>query len=159
PGGGGAENDSISVLGGWDVSTTLTTALTTSASTSNIVIANVTGFATNDLVVVTNGSSAHLFQGTSVNNASQYLAHASTSTFNAAGGHNNWPAGGYGIGASVYKVGWISYRMDSTLYRRKSLIRYEVNKTPQLVADDVSEFNVYYILDDGSRTRSPNDLT
>jgi hypothetical protein len=149
--GGTAGNDSISVLGGWDVSTTLTSAMPN--TNSNIRVASVTGFATNDLIVITNDTKAHLFQVTGI--SSLNLNHATSSAFNNTGtGHINW-LGGYSSGAKVYKVGWVSYRMDSTLYRRKSLIRYQVGAKPQLIASDIATFRVNYELDDGTTTRNP----
>jgi prepilin-type N-terminal cleavage/methylation domain-containing protein len=156
PGYGGAQSDSISVLGGWDVSTTLTSPMAT--STSTITVSSVDGFSANDLIVVTNGTSAHLFQVTSVNPGQKQLNHHTGSTFNASGGHTDWPSSGYLTGSMVYRAAWVSYRVDSTLYRRPSLIRYEVGKTPQLVASDVKLFRVWYRLNDGTTARDTIDV-
>lgn len=155
PGYGGADgNDSVSVLGAWNVSTTLSAAMTT--TTTDIKCASVAGFASGDLVVVTdNNTRAHLFRVTAISTSTNTLSHAATSTFNAAGGHSGWPAGGYKIGTAVYRVGWISYRMDSTLFGRPALIRYAVGGSPQMVAPGIQSFQVWYKLDNGSRTRDP----
>jgi prepilin-type N-terminal cleavage/methylation domain-containing protein len=155
--GGSGGNDSISVLGAWDVNSTLSATMTTAST--DIKCVSVTGFASGDLVVVTNSKSAHLFQVTSVSTSTKTLAHATSSTFNGAGGHTGWPTGGYKTGTPIYKVGWISYHMDSTTFGQRALVRYVVGSSPQMVAPGIQSFQVWYQLDDGARTRDIQDLS
>ncbi len=156
--GGTAACDSISIMGGWTAATVLNAAMPT--ATSSLPVASATGFAANDLVVVTNGSSAHLFQVTDVQTSPAALTIGSASSFNPPTGTTlmNWPAGGYATGAQVYRVSWVSYGIDSTTFRRTALVRREFGGTPQLVAYDVSGFQVHYRMQDGTTTRSPSDF-
>jgi prepilin-type N-terminal cleavage/methylation domain-containing protein len=156
--GGTAQCDSIGILGGWTAATTLRAAMV--SPWSSLAVDSTTGFLVNDLVVVTNGASAHLFQVTGVQASPAQLSNASSSPFNPPTGSNlaNWPAGGYGKGAQVYRVSWVTYSVDSTTFRRTALVRRMFGGTPQLVAYDVSGFQVRYRMQDGSTTRSPSDL-
>jgi hypothetical protein len=52
----------------------------------------------------------------------------------------------------------VSYQMDSTTFNRPALIRREFGGSPQLVAYDVSGFQIRYRMQDGTTTRSPSDL-
>jgi prepilin-type N-terminal cleavage/methylation domain-containing protein len=158
PGYGGSDSscDTLGIIGAWDQATTLTSAMTSTSST--LKVASTSGFATNDLVVVTNGESAHLFQVTDVNAGTGVLSHATTSKYNMSGGHNNWPTGGYKIGAKAYRTTWASYKVDSTS-KKPQLVRWLQNSTPQVVAYDVSQFTVSYRLQDSTVTRNPDDLT
>jgi hypothetical protein len=146
-------SDSISLIGGWDVNTTLRADMPT--ETSVIPCVSTQGINNNDLVVVTNGASAHLFQVTGVTTTPADIVHATSSPYNTSGTLDNWPAGGYGPGARVFKVGWVTYRVDSTSYRRPAVVRMEFGKTPQLVALDVESFQIWYRLSDGTSTRNP----
>jgi hypothetical protein len=155
--GPGGDSDSLSVLGGWDIATTLRASMTDESTVIKCV--STSGFAVGDLVVVTNGESAHLFQVTSLSASPADLQHATSSTFNAAGGHVGFPTGGYGIGSRVFKTGWVSYGVDSTTYIRPALVRREVGRASQLVAHDIEAFHVWYRLADGTETRAPANLT
>jgi hypothetical protein len=150
--------DSVVILGGWTTATTLRAAMANAWST--IPVTSTTGFAVGDLVVVTNTQSAHMYQVTAVQASPALLTNASSSAYNPPSGQTltNWPAGGYPIGAQVYRVSWVTYRMDSTTYRRPSLIRRDFGGSPQLVAFDVSNFQMRYRMQDGTVTRSPTDL-
>jgi prepilin-type N-terminal cleavage/methylation domain-containing protein len=156
--GGAALCDSVSILGGWTAATTLRAGMAT--PTSGLPVVSTTGFAVNDLVVVTNGGSAHMFQVTAVQASPGLLTNASTSSYNPPTGGTlaNWPAGGYATGAQVYRASWVGYRMDSTTFNRPALIRREFGGSPQLVAYDVSGFQIRYRMQDGTTTRSPSDL-
>ena len=157
PGYGGLTGtDSLTVVGAWEASTTLSNSM---PSTSSVLkVGNTNGFADGDLCVITNGASVDMFQVTQVNSSSLILQHNPASPYNAPGGHNGWPAGGYGVGALVYKITWLVYKMDSTTYRKPALVRSEVTKTSQLVAYDVQSFQVRYRMQDGSVTRNPAGL-
>jgi hypothetical protein len=157
--GGTAECDSVSIMGGWTAATALNGAMPT--ATSSLPVASATGFAVDDLVVVTNGSSAHLFQVTAVQSSPDVLTIASSSAFNPPTGVTlgNWPAGGYAIGAPVYRVSWVTYTVDSTTFRRSALVRRQFGSTPQLVAYDIAGFQVRYRMQDGTTTRDPADFS
>ena len=149
-----AGNDSFSIVGSWGASTTLRAAMATSSSTINCQ--STTGFATNDLVLISNGNQVHLFQATGVGASPADIAHATTSNWNN-GGHANWPSGGFKIGADVYKVSFVTYRVDSVNFRKRSVVRQEVGGTPQLICYNVKDMTVWYQLQDGSWTRNPAD--
>jgi prepilin-type N-terminal cleavage/methylation domain-containing protein len=153
---GGTKSDTIGILGGWDRMTTLTAKMTT--KNTAITVADPTGFATGDLVVVTNANlpgipTAHLFQLTGV--AGSDLQHSTASLYNVNGGHAAFPGSGYATGSQVYKASWVSYRVDTTTYRKPSLVRWENGRPAQLVAFDVTSFKVNYLLQDGTTTNNP----
>jgi type II secretory pathway pseudopilin PulG len=154
PGPGAGADDSLQVVGAWSASTSLSSAMP--FSTSTLAVANVAGFAPNDMIVLTDGSTAHLFQVTGV--TASNLDHTSSSPWNptVSPGFANWPAGGYGAGARVYKVTIVSYAVDSTNFRRPALTRREFGGQPQVVAYDVNQFQVWYRMQDSSMTRSPS---
>lgn len=155
-GGSPASNDSIVMIGAFDAATTLTSSM--SGTTKSTRVASLAGFSTNDLFVVTNGTNAHLFQVTGSISSPAELLHATTSNYNVAGGHLNWPSGGYPTGSQVYRATYLSYRVDATGSRKK-LVRREAGRTDQLVAFDVTQFEVWYELLDGSLTRAPDDTS
>lgn len=150
-------SDALVMLGAWQANSTLTSAVTTPNDVIRVASSN--GFVANDLILVTNLTSAHLFQVTSVVSATGQLDHSTSSPFNVAAGFSNWPAGGYAVGSSVYKVTVSTYSYDSLTYRRPALVRVENGGAAQVVAYGVDGFRVHYELDDGSWTRNPTDLT
>ena len=154
PGYGTGPNDSLRLLGAMQAATVLSAAMT--LTSSNLKVASVAGFATNDLCVVTDGQSAHMFQVTSINAGAFLLDHATSSPYNNSGGLNNWPAGGYPSGTTqVYKVNRITHRIDSLNYRRPVLVRQEWGGVPQAVAYDLNKFQMWYVLQDSTETRNP----
>ena len=154
-----AGNDSLELLGAWDVSTTLRSSLGSSSSGFAIPCVSTAGFRPGDFVLVTNGSTAHIFQVTAVSNAPADLAHDASSVYNMAGGHTNWPAGGYPAGSRVYRVAWVTYRVDGTGFSTPCLTRRDQGAAAQVVATDVSAFHVWYLLQDATETRDPLDLS
>jgi prepilin-type N-terminal cleavage/methylation domain-containing protein len=145
PGPGGGSCDSIRMIGAWDSTTPLTSDMT--GSTSTISVQSVAGFNVNDLAVVTDGSSAHMFQVTAVDAVTNQLLHGNTSPYNPVSTAFvwGWPSGGYAANkANVYRISAITYRMDSTSYRRPSLIRAELGRPPAVVMYDVRGFQVWY---------------
>jgi prepilin-type N-terminal cleavage/methylation domain-containing protein len=154
-----AGNDSLELLGAWDVSTTLRSPLATSSSGSAIPCDSTAGFSPGDFVLVTNGSTAHIFQVTGVQNSPADLEHDATSIYNMAGGHTNWPVGGYPTGSRVYRVAWVTYKVDGTGFRTPCLTRRDQGSAPQVVATDVSAFHVWFLLQDATETRNPADLS
>jgi prepilin-type N-terminal cleavage/methylation domain-containing protein len=157
--GGGVGNDSISILGAWDVSAKLRAAF--NPVTAAIPCDTVTRFRVGDLVVVTNGQTAHMFQVTGVDVGARTLQHAATSPFNVpvAGSLPNWPAGGYDIGADVFRVDWVSYYVDSTTFQRPALMRRAVGRAPELLAFDTRGMEIWYKLENDSLTRNPANVT
>ena len=151
-------SDSLTMLGAWQASTALTDSMV--SNSSNIVVTSTAGFTDGDLLLVTDqdNKSAHLFQATSVNSGTRTLAHTGASTYNA-GPFLGWPAGGYPIGSPVYKVTMSTYKFDSTTYRRPALLRREAGKPWQIVAYNVDGFHVWYLLQDGTWTRNPANMT
>lgn len=151
--------DSLVLVGAWQATSTLSSAMGTPTAALNVVSS--TGFATNDLVILTNGTSAHLFQVTGV--AGNTLSHASTSIYNvfAAGppsSHPGWPPSGYPAGTRIYKATITTYYLDRTTYRKPALVRREFGGAPQVVAYETEAFRVWFLLQDGSWTRNPLDL-
>jgi prepilin-type N-terminal cleavage/methylation domain-containing protein len=153
PGPGAGANDSIQIIGAWAASTTITDPMPNPSA--NIKVADPTGFSNGDLVVITNGSTAHMFECTAVNTSSNTIQHNPSSPYNNAGGHSNWPASGYGPGSQVFKINILSYKVDSTTYRRPALIRRDMGSAPAVVAYDVDRFQVWYRMQDGTLTRNP----
>lgn len=152
-----AASDSVVLLGAWDAQTTLRANM---AMVSDPVPCQSTaGFKNGDFVLVTNGAVAHIWQVTGVSGSPADLAHAASSVYNMPGGHTNWPAGGYGPGARVYRVAWVTYRVDNTSYRTPCLTRRDQGSAAQVVATDVSSFQVWYLLQDDTVTRNPADLS
>jgi prepilin-type N-terminal cleavage/methylation domain-containing protein len=158
PGYGGSESasDTIGILGAWDVSTSLSSGMPNSSA--ELKVDDASGFNDGDFCIVTNGVTADLFQVTHVSIPAGKLQHNPSSPYNSPGGHSNWPAGGYGTGATVFRMTWVSYRVDSTSYKRRVLIRRQAGGTDQIVAYDIRDFQVAYDLQDGSTTRDPADL-
>jgi hypothetical protein len=153
---GGNGHDSITVIGAWDATTTLSSAMPLTSSAMKV--ASTTGFTKNDFVVLTNGASAHLFQITKIKTSPNEFEHSTSgSDYNSPGGHINWPSGGYPVGTPVYRATWASYFVDTTVASRLKLIRRETDQPDQLVAYDVRNFRVSYVLMDESVSRSPHD--
>ena len=152
-----AHSDSVVLVGAWQASTTLSAGMPNSSSI--LKVNSVAGFNVNDLVIITDGAHAHVFQVTATNSASLDIQHNPSSAYNAPGGHSGWPAGGYGAGANLYKITMATYRYDSTSYKKPALVRQEVGGTPQIVAYNVAGFHVWYELEDGTWTRNPLDMT
>ncbi|MEO5616180.1 MAG: prepilin-type N-terminal cleavage/methylation domain-containing protein [Candidatus Eisenbacteria bacterium] len=153
PGAGPNTSDSLLIMGAWSASSPL--AATMPNPSSNLKVEDVTGFAAGDMVVISDGTSAHMFEVTGVNASSGHLQHNPSSPWNPPGGFSPWPNGGYGAGAQVFKVNILSYQVDSTSYRRPALVRREFRGSPEIVAYDVDRFQVWYRMQDGSNTRSP----
>lgn len=157
PAGNMAQSDSVVMLGAWQASTTTTANV---ASTSNILpVTSTAGFADSDLVVLTDADNtrAHLLQVTSVASSTQ-LNFAATSPYNS--GLTNWmPSPGYPTGSFVFKVTMSTYMFDSTSYRKPVLLRREAGKVPQVVAYNVNGFHVWYLLQDGTWTRTPATMS
>ena len=154
--GGPDANDTLSIVGGWEASTMLANGMPNASAV--LKVNDTSGFADGDLLVITDGTTADMFEVTQVNSQSLIIQHNPSSPFNDPGGHSTWPGTGYNTGAQVYKVTWVAYKVDSTSYRKPALIRAQVGRAPQIAAYDVSGFRVYYQMQDGSLTRNPASL-
>jgi len=158
PGCGGDGSDSIGLIGAWSTATGLRASMPNPSSIIKCV--NVAGFVDSDLCVITNGSSAHLFQVTHVSNPPGDLQHnPAASIYNVPGGFSNWPASGYGPGSMVYKIDWVGYRVDKVNFGRPCLVRQVFGQAPQVVAWDVKRFIVRYEMQDGTWTRNPSSIS
>jgi prepilin-type N-terminal cleavage/methylation domain-containing protein len=155
-GGTPTSDDTIGIMGAWDVATTLRAQMQT--KTSVIRATNVAGFSDGDFCVVTNGDDSHLFKITNVNKTNNNLVHDVADTYNAAGGHLNWPVNGYATGAKVYRVSWVSFSVDAT-GKQKQLVRWQAGWPKQVVANDVTRFIVNYRLTGDSLVRNPADFS
>jgi prepilin-type N-terminal cleavage/methylation domain-containing protein len=151
-------NDSLNLIGGWSASTSIVSS-TMTTSTSNLKVASLTGFNTGDLIVITNGQNAELMQCTGLDVGNSYLLHATAgSIFNTSGGFTAWPAGGFGPGSLVYRATWISYRFDSTNFKRPCLVRQELGQSPAVAAWNVNSFQIYYLTQDSLLVRNPTNI-
>lgn len=155
PGPGSGQNDSLRIVGAWSLATTTTAAM--GLATGNIVVSNVTGFAANDLILIVDkqGKTGHLFQITSINSGAKMFAHANTSAWNVVPPAWGWPASGYGSGSFIYKIDILNYYIDATNYRRPALVRRPYGGSPTVVSYDVSKFQLWYRMQDGTVTRNP----
>jgi hypothetical protein len=160
PGPGAGACDSLRLLGAWDASTTL--AQNMLFASSPLMVNNASGFATGDLVVVTDGIRAHMLEVTAVNTGTGELSHDGSSTWNnTALLQPDWPpagGGGYPGGSTfAYKVTLLSYRVDSTGFRRPCLVRSEYGRPSAVVMYDVDRFQVWYRImgSPDSVTRAP----
>ena len=155
-----AADDSLLLVGAWQTSTQVTDQMP--SSSSNLKVQDVNGFSPNDLVLITNGLSANMFQVTATNSSSQHLQLNPASPYNSPGGFKTsqgmWPATGYPPGSMIFKLTLSSYYMDRTSYRRPALIRHEYGMSPQVVAYNVDGFRVWYLMQDGTWTRNPKNL-
>lgn len=153
PGAGPNSSDSLLIMGAWSASSPLSGSMPNPSSILKVQDTN--GFASGDMVVISDGTSANMFEVTGVNSSSGHLQHNPSSPWNPPGGFSQWPNGGYGVGAQVFKVNILSYRVDSTSYRRPALVRREFRGSSEIVAYDVDRFQVWYRMQDGTSTRSP----
>jgi type II secretory pathway pseudopilin PulG len=157
PGFAPGASDSLVLVGAWHASTTTTAPMLTASSA--LVVQSVAGFNVGDLVLVTNGSSAHTLQVTGTDAVARRIDHGLGSNYNGPGGLvPTWPPGGYGTGSNVYRLTISSYTFDAVSLRKPALIRHEYGQPQQVVAYDVSGFRVWYELEDGSWTRHPASL-
>ena len=155
PGPGSGSNDSLRIVGAWSAATSTTAAVGT--ATTNIIVANTTGLAVNNLILIVDksGTVGHMFQITAINSGTKTITHATTSAWNVVPASWNWPVGGYATGALVYKIDILTYSVDATNFRRPALVRRAFGGTPTVVSYDVSAFKVWYRMQDGTLTRTP----
>jgi prepilin-type N-terminal cleavage/methylation domain-containing protein len=155
-----ASDDSLLLVGAWKTSTTIAGQMP--SQSSNLQVQDVTGFAPNDLVLITNGLSANMVQVTNTNTSSEHIQLNPSSPYNSPGGfkvsQGHWPAAGYGVGSTVEKLTLSSYYMDRKSFRKPALMRHEYGLSPQVAAYNVDGFRVWYQMQDGSWTRNPQNM-
>jgi prepilin-type N-terminal cleavage/methylation domain-containing protein len=136
-----------------------TTCMTAMASPSDgLFVTDTDGFAPGNLVVVTNGVDANMFEVTSVLPATGSLEHSTLSPYNDPTEHIRWPNGGYPPGAAVVQVQRVAYWVDEDQPDRR-LMRRQGTEAPLPVAFDVEDLRVTYRLADGTVSASPADPT
>jgi prepilin-type N-terminal cleavage/methylation domain-containing protein len=155
-----AADDSVLLIGAWQTQTTVTEQMP--SSSSNLKVADVNGFNPGDLVLITNGLVANMFECTGTNPSSQHLQANPASPYNNSGGYKtsqgHWPSTGYPPGSLIFKLTLASYYMDRTSFRKPALMRHEYGMSPQVVAYNVDGFRVWYQLQNGTWTRNPKNL-
>jgi prepilin-type N-terminal cleavage/methylation domain-containing protein len=155
-----ASDDSLLLVGAWQTSTSIASDMP--SQSSNLQVQDVTGFLPNDLVLITNGLYANMVQVTSTNTSSEKIQLNPASPYNSPGGfkvsQGHWPAGGYGVGATVEKLTLSSYYMDRTSFRKPALMRHEYGLSPQVAAYNVDGLRVWYQMQDGTWTRNPQNM-
>jgi hypothetical protein len=157
-GGSTASSDSIGVVAGWDLVTTLRAALPNRLATTPIQCVSSAGFSVGDFVVVTDGTLAHMFHVTGI--SGNDLLHAATSVYNVSTPANSFPPiPGYPIGTQVYRMSMVSYKVDAVTYRKPVLVRWEHGRGTQVVAYNVKQFIVNYELQGGGFSRNPAAFT
>lgn len=140
-----------------DAETILGSAMATPASAINV--ADTAGFAQGDLVVVTNGAFADLFEVTAVDGGGNNLEHSITSEYNQSGGHKPWPPGGYSMGSRVVKVDVITYYLDRSDSTCPAIMRHVWTEEPRVISEFVSAMNIMYELQDHTVVAVPPDPT
>jgi hypothetical protein len=149
--------DSVTILAGLDDVGTMMTSTMTSAS-SDIECLSVVGFSPGDLVVVTDGVAADMFEVTDIvtlgGGPGGKLIHIPSSRKNNPVGHSQWPPGGYAAGSHVVKVSQISLRLleDGGMLK---LFRRVNGEPPVPLIEYVNTLTFTYRLADGTQTRNP----
>ena len=123
-----------------------------------LFVTDTDGFAAGDLVVVTNGVDANMFEVTGVVAATGSLEHSGISSFNDPLGHVRWPNGGYPAGSTVVQVQRVTYWVSDEDEGHR-LMRRVGDETPLPVAFGVQDLRIRYGLADGTVTADPADPT
>ena len=142
----------------------ITTPMTDASSTIQIDDNN--NFNNGDIVVITDGVTACLFEITSITpltSPEARLDHdSSLSVFNSTSVFKTFPenSSGYDIGSRVYNYGkmvWVTYSIDNTDPNHPNLVanRHDGNGD-QVVADNIEDIQFHYFLQDGTETESPS---
>ncbi len=138
-----------------DIETTLRTQMSTASTL--ISANNVGGFSEGDLVVVTDGSSADLFEVTQVDAGAKTLQHSASSPYNQPAGHVPWPGGGYRQGSSVIKVDVITYYVDRTDTTCATIMRKVGTGDARVISEFVNAMELQYELQDHTVVEAPPD--
>ncbi|HJX16161.1 MAG TPA: PilW family protein [Candidatus Deferrimicrobiaceae bacterium] len=116
------------------------------AYNNTINVASTNGFANGDYIIVTNGTSADLFQITAAITDNTTLPHNALGV-NAAASHAAFP--GYTVGATVSKARFVRYFIDTTDPAHPTLMldKMVAGVQPQPLADDIEDMQFQYGLD------------
>ena len=116
------------------------------AYNNTISVTSTNGFANGDYIIVTNGTSADLFQITAAITDNTTLPH-NTSGVNALASHAAFP--GYTVGATVSKARFVRYFIDTTDPAHPTLMldKMVAGVQPQPLADDIEDMQFQYGLD------------
>jgi len=116
------------------------------AYNTTISVTSTNGFANGDYIIVTNGTSADLFQITAAITDNTTLPH-NTSGVNALASHAAFP--GYTVGATVSKARFVRYFIDTTDPAHPTLMldKMVAGVQPQPLADDIEDMQFQYGLD------------
>jgi type IV pilus assembly protein PilW len=120
------------------------------------------GFASGNLVIVTDGNNASLLEITQVQTAALKLQHnPGAGNINPPGGHNIFPSGGYGVGSKVYKARYVSYKVtaNNPLHPVLAINFQGPNGAGgyQPLANNIEDMELVYIFADGGEGTSYND--
>jgi type IV pilus assembly protein PilW len=124
--------------------TTLSTSM--GAYNNTISVTSTNGFANGDYILVTDGTSADLFQITAAITDNTTLPHNALGV-NAAASHVSFP--GYLAGATVSKARFVRYFIDTTDPNHPTLMLDKMvsGVQPQPLADDIEDMQFQYGLD------------
>lgn len=129
-------------------------------SSAELNIDDVTGFAENDLVVATQGSSCALMQVTQVQGAALKLQHnpGVSAPYNPAGGGNLLPA--FGQGAQLFNLGNPQIRFYAVSSNNLTVGEWSLmlaGGTPTVLVDEIVDLQAEYGVDDGSNGGTAGD--
>ena len=153
----GDDADSVSVLAALDDAATLLTETMTGPS-SDMKCLSLEGFSPGDLVVVTDGVFADMFEVTAVveqgGGPGGMLLHSASRPRNDPSGHSQWPAGGYTAGSRVAKVSRVTLKTIDDQGTLKLFRRVNGGPLTPLI-EHVRRLTFTYRLADGTETRNP----
>lgn len=155
PSPGVGTSDTLVITGGFSGSSTVTVQPMVTAA-DPIRVASIAGFDIGDLIVITNGVEADLFQVTATEAGTTTLQHAGESGYNNAAGHVNWPLGGYPAASTVVpveRVRWWVRNLDTG----PRLMRQPVGGEAAPVADGLLGLRLRYEVAGGQLVADPPD--
>jgi hypothetical protein len=113
-----------------------------------------------DLVIVTNGIDANLFSITHIQDPPGNIQHHPDTLYNAPGGHNEFPADGYGPpDGRMLRVQIVTYRVSRADTVHPKLVRASGAAVPETLALNLTSLRFLYQLQDGSVSANPGDLS
>ncbi len=115
------------------------------------------GFQEGDLIVITDGTSGTLLTITKVLSVSSRLQHNPSATINPPGGQNTFPPGGYGQGSIIYKLKYVSYKVDSTDPDHPTMRVALGGGGYQPFAENIEDLQVVIIFADGNEANTYNN--
>jgi len=138
-----------------DSETTLNSGMVDASSI--IAVVDTTGFVEGDLIAVTNGSFANLFEITAVDGGARQFAHDASASYNQAAGHRPWPPGGYAVGSRVVKMDVITYYLDRADSTCPTIMRQVGVDEPRVISDFITAMELRYELQDLTIVTMPSD--